>query len=357
MPFSEWQGGTNVARPLRIEFPGAWYHVTNRGAGRRPVFVSDDDRESFLELLSELEERFGVEIHAYSLAGNQYHLLVHTPNGGLGRGMRHLDGVYTQRFNRRHHGDGPLFRGRYKAIVVDPDHNLAPVSRYLHSLPLVLGVAGDLKSYPWSSFLAYTKIAKEPEWLRTKTLLSVFGQKQRRKLYRAYVKEGLDEETRAFYGAKRTAPVLGSAAFREEVRERLGIYQGDREHAALEWLRERPPIRRIVKVTAETFEVRPESIYASRRGRGSRNVPRLVAMSLCRSPGGHSLAEIANAFGIGHYASVSVAANRLKGLVSADAALAKDVERVRERLDAREKKSRKKDKDKGKGKGKSKSKN
>jgi len=350
IPFSKWRGGTKVARPLRIEFSGAWYHVANRGAGRRPVFISDGDRESFLELLGELEERFGLEIHAYSLAGNQYHLLIHTPNGGLGRGMRHLDGVYTQRFNRHHHSDGPLFRGRYKAIVVDPDHALAAVSRYIHSVPLVLGVTRELKSYPWSSCPAYTKTAQEPDWLRTKAVLSHFGRKHRRKHYWGYMKEGLDEETRAFYGAKRTAPVFGSAAFREKVRNHLGIYQGDREHAALAWLRQRPSIKRIVKATAETFGVRPESIYASRRGRGSRNIPRLVAMSLCRSPGGHSLAGIASAFGIGHYASVSVAANRLKGLVNADEALARDVERVRELLEAKEKKGKKK-KDKGKSRG------
>lgn len=341
-----------MARPLRIEFPGAWYHVANRGTGRRPVFLSDDDREAFLELLGELGERFGVEVHAFGLADNQYHLLVHTPNGGLGRGMRHLDGVYTQRFNRRHHNDGPLFRGRYKAIVVDPDHKLTPVSRYIHLIPSTLGVAGELKSYPWSSLPAYARGAAGPDWLRTKTILSCFGRKQRRKQYRAFMKEGIDDETRTFYGAKHTSAILGDADFNKKVHKHLGTFQNDREHAALEWLRERPSIKRIVKTTAESFGVRPESIYASRRGRGSRNIPRLVAMSLCRSPGGHSLLDIASAFGIGHYASVSVAANRLKGLVKADAALAEDVERIRERLDAKGKKGKKKrSKSKGKNKG------
>jgi len=342
VPFSKWLSGAKVVRPLRIEFPGAWYHVANRGAGRRPVFVSDDDRESFLELLGELEERFGVEIHAYSLAGNQYHLLVHTPNGGLGRGMRHLDGVYTQRYNRRQHSDGPLFRGRYKAIVVDPDAHLARVSRYIHSVPLALGVGESLKSYRWSSCLAYIKAAEEPHWLHTKTVLSAFGQKQRRKRYRAYMKDGIDEQTRAFYAAKRMAPVLGGAAFRDRVREHLGTYQGDREHAALEWLRERPTIKRIVKATAEVFGVPPKRIYESRRGRGSRNIPRVAAMALCRSPRGHSLGDIASAFGIGHYASVSVAANRLKGMVNADEALGRDVQRVRDRLEAKARKGKNK---------------
>ncbi len=345
-----------MARPLRIEFPGAWYHVTNRGAEGRPLFTSDEDREGFLELLGELEERFGLEIHAYGLAGDRYHLLIHTPNGGLGRGMRHLDGVYTQRFNRRHRGDGPLFRGRYKAVVVDPDRYLAPVSRYIHSVPAVPRDAEPSNALRRSSGPAYTKEAKEPEWLRTKAVLSAFGPKQRRKRYRAYMNDGVDEETRAFYGAARVAPVHGGDAFRDRVRQHLGTYQGDREQAALEWLSERPTIKRIVKTTAEVFEVRPERIYASRRGRGSRNVPRLVAMALCRSPGGHSLADIASAFGIGHYASVSVAANRLKVVADADAALAGYIERIRERLEAKARKDGKKGKSKTKGKTKTKTK-
>jgi len=103
-----------MVRPLRIEFEGAWYHVMNRGAARRDVFVSDSQRERFLELLADLVERFGIETHAYCLMGNHYHLLLHTPFGNLGRGMRHLNGVYTQFFNRDQGRDGALFRGRYK---------------------------------------------------------------------------------------------------------------------------------------------------------------------------------------------------------------------------------------------------
>ena len=186
----------------------------------------------------------------------------------------------------------------------------------------------------------------QPAWLQTKTILSAFGGKQRRKHYRTYMKDGVDDETRAFYGAKHTAPVIGGAAFREKIREQLEAYQSDRQRVALKWLRERPSIKRIVKTTAEAFDVGPESIYVSRRGRGSRNIPRLVAMSLCRSPGGHSLIDIARAFGIGHYASVSVAANRLKGLAGEDDALAKQIEKVRGRLESKEKR----EKDKGKSK-------
>src|SRR3990172_347533 len=108
-----------MSRPLRIEFPGAYYHIMNRGLAHRDVFTGRSDRELFLNLLSECHEMWGMRVIAYCLLRNHYHLLIQTPQANLSRVMRHLDGLYTQRTNRRHQRDGPLLRGRYKAIVVD----------------------------------------------------------------------------------------------------------------------------------------------------------------------------------------------------------------------------------------------
>ena len=108
-----------MARPLRIEFEGAWYHVMNRGAGRHWIFKSDGHKQYFLSLLETVTQRFNVEVHAYCLMDNHYHLMIHTPEGNLQRVMRHINGVYTQYFNRSESRDGPLFRGRYKSILVD----------------------------------------------------------------------------------------------------------------------------------------------------------------------------------------------------------------------------------------------
>ncbi len=118
-----------MSRPLRIEYPGAWYHVMNRGASGRTIFRSDRDWHTFLSLLGDLAATFAVEVHAYCLMGNHYHLLIHTPRGILSGAMRHLNSLYTQRYNRFHRTDGPLFRGRFKAIVIDADTYLAVVSR------------------------------------------------------------------------------------------------------------------------------------------------------------------------------------------------------------------------------------
>ena len=125
-----------MARPLRIEYSGAWYHVMNRGAGHREIYSDDVSRRRFLMLLDDINERYDVEIHAWCLMSNHYHLLVCTPKPNLGRAMRHVDGVYAQWWNRHRGTDGPLFRGRYKAILVDSNSYLLQLSRYIHRNPL-----------------------------------------------------------------------------------------------------------------------------------------------------------------------------------------------------------------------------
>jgi REP element-mobilizing transposase RayT len=114
-----------MARPLRIEYPGAWYHVMNRGRRKEDIFQDDRDREMYLEVLEQIFRLFKIEIHAYSLMANHYHLLLCTPEGNLARAIRHLNGVYTQKYNKRHKIDGSLFRGRYKSIVVDKEEYLS----------------------------------------------------------------------------------------------------------------------------------------------------------------------------------------------------------------------------------------
>ena len=138
-----------MARPLRIEYPGAFYHVMNRGQSRRNIFIEDKGRQSFLDLLAEIVRLWKVKIYAYCLMDNHYHVLLSTPAGGLSRAMRHLDGIYTQRFNRAHHRDGPLFRGRYKAILIDAEEYFLSVVRYIHQNPLGVRGVVDMDRYRW----------------------------------------------------------------------------------------------------------------------------------------------------------------------------------------------------------------
>src|SRR5512135_2237813 len=140
-----------MARPLRIEYPGALHHITARGNARKRIYKNDADREAFLETLRDVVKRFGWVCHAYCLMDNHYHLLIETPEGNLSRGMRQLNGIFTQRLNRRHGRVGHLFQGRFKAIVVERESYLLELCRYVVLNPIRAGMVTHLERYPWSS--------------------------------------------------------------------------------------------------------------------------------------------------------------------------------------------------------------
>ncbi|MCH8096553.1 MAG: transposase [Proteobacteria bacterium] len=307
----------------------------NRGANRQAVFASERDRLAFLALLGEVSEIFAVEVHVFCLMGNHYHLLLHTPRGNLGRAMRHLNGVYTQRHNRAAGRDGPLFRGRYKAILLDADAWLMQVSRYVHRNPLQARLVARLDRYRWSSYRAYIGETPAPDWLCTETILDLFGKRQRASRYRQYVAAGDDAEIKDFYGTARIVPVLGDAPFREQAAARARPAGDDKEIPGARRLTARPGVERIIEVTANAFGVAPAALGTARRGRGAENAPRLVAMALCRNPGGFTLKEIAGAFGVSHYSTVSVAASRLKGRLAKDPVLRNLVDGIIGRLHSR----------------------
>ena len=152
-----------MSRPLRIEYPGAVYHVTSRGDARRPIFCDDKDRLLFLEVLASIVSRFHWLCHAYCLMNNHYHLIVETPEGNLSRGMRQLNGVYTQRFNRRHRKPGHVFQGRYKAIVVEKESYLLELCRYVVLNPVRAKAVETPEAWNWSSYRATAGSTDIPE--------------------------------------------------------------------------------------------------------------------------------------------------------------------------------------------------
>ncbi len=143
-----------MARPLRIEYPGAVYHVTSRGNEKKPIFKDDDDRASFLSILARVNKRYNWLCHAYCLMDNHYHLLLETPEGNLALGMRQLNGVYTQTFNKRHNRAGHLLQGRYKGILVQKDSHLLDVSRYVVLNPVRARMVETPDTWKWSSYRA-----------------------------------------------------------------------------------------------------------------------------------------------------------------------------------------------------------
>jgi putative transposase len=182
-----------MARQLRIEFPGAIYHVTARGNGQADIFVDAEDRLAFLAVLAECITRFGWLCHAYCLMDNHYHLLIETPDGNLSSGMRQLNGVYTQRFNRRHGRVGHVFQGRFKAILVDRDSYLLELCRYVVLNPVRAKKVRSAARYKWSSYLATAGGASVPQWLQTDWVLSQFGKTRAaaKRRYERFVAEGV----------------------------------------------------------------------------------------------------------------------------------------------------------------------
>lgn len=162
-----------MPRPHRIQFHNAHYHVMNRGLNKNLIFFNDKSYKIFLEILEEACEKFSVIVQAYCLMPNHYHLLLQTPNANLSKFMQHLNGFYTQRYNKFMEKDGPLFRGRYKSILVEDDSYLLSLNRYIHRNPINL--VNDLKHYKWSSYPSYLNLAKCPMWLNKNEILKILG--------------------------------------------------------------------------------------------------------------------------------------------------------------------------------------
>jgi len=204
-----------MARPLRLEFAGAMYHLTSRGNDRQKIFFTDADRELFLNTLSGVVSRYGWICHAYCLMANHYHLLVETPKANLSIGMRQLNGMYTQSFNRAHKRVGHLFQGRFKAILVEKKSYRLELCRYIVLNPIRLKSTVKAQSWKWSSYRATAGFISAPTFLSTDWVLGQFGKSrsQAQKRYREFLREGL--ENRPWEELKGQI-YLGSEAFVEK---------------------------------------------------------------------------------------------------------------------------------------------
>ncbi len=305
-----------MPRPQRIQYKNAFYHVMNRGSGRQTIFPNDDYYQAFLQTLKEAHNRFDAVIHAYCLMGNHYHLLIETPRANLDRIMRHINGVYTQRYNRLKKTDGPLFRGRYKAILVDRDAYLLQLSRYIHRNPIEMKrpLVARLEDYPWSSYPAYINKAKAEPWLYRDKTYEMLGKRRKYEGYRTFVELGNDEDTLSFYNKGNLASVMGDKDFKQKLLKQKRKLKVNVDLA--QYLSERPSADNIISAVAKAYNVEIKDVKERKPGRQAANLPRKVAIYLCQQYGDLSLREIANTFGLTHIGSASPAINDIKNALN-----------------------------------------
>lgn len=278
-----------MARPYRIQYPNAIYHVMNRGLNRRDLFKEKSDFEYFLKLCQKSWERWGLEVLSYCLMPNHYHLCLRTPEANLSRIMRHIDGLYTQQFNRRHGRDGPLFRGRYKAIVVQQEEYLSQLLRYIHLNPVKAKMVETAKDYAYSSHQQYLSLKKAPAWLNVSLGLETF---KHCKAFDQYVMAGSEPKFEKILSSKRLPVILGQESFIKKIKKLAPKPQI--EHPRYQRQRMRPNIEEIVEIVAESYKVSQNSIKQGVRGQ--ENEARKIAMWLGREYSDCSYLELAKVF-------------------------------------------------------------
>ncbi|MCC6356844.1 MAG: transposase [Verrucomicrobiae bacterium] len=311
-----------MARPIRVEFEGAVYHVMARGNERREIFRSDRDRELFLEALAECVARFGVLVHVYCLMPNHYHLVVETPRGNLSRAIGWLQVAYAVRFNRRHRRSGHLFQGRFKAHVVDAGAHGRELVRYVHlnpvrprkkSEPVAPERAGELDACRWSSHRAYSGLAGKPEWLCL-DWLNFWGKSlaAARRAYREAMAGAFGRELPSPWEELRGGLVLGAGPLWEKARRLVRAKEADEE---LRWT-ERQGARRVQQAVREVVAREPDM---------------RVRMWARVRLGGERMGEVAREHGYRHQSGVTHAVKRVEQLARKDRLLADKLDAFKRR--------------------------
>jgi REP-associated tyrosine transposase len=319
-----------MSRPLRIEYPGAWYHVMNRGRRGEDIFSDREDYQLFIALLQETSAMFDIKISAYCLMSNQYHLLVQTPAANLSRSMRHINGVYTQRYNRRKNIDGQLFRGRYKCVLVEEDSHLLEILRYIHRNPLRANMCASVGNYPWSSHQGYLSGAKKWRWLHKEFPLEMFSQKQSQAIrqYGKFVQDEDSDEITGFFTKKNPALFFGSQDFIERIKAR---FHPLKRHAEVPLSKQlAPTIAEIKRMVCLSYKVKEQTLDQSRRGQV--NEPRNAAIYLARKRCGLRLDEIGREFGLEKYSSVSSIVTRTEKQLSRDKQMRNRIGKISEEI-------------------------
>ncbi|MBT3224740.1 MAG: transposase [Deltaproteobacteria bacterium] len=318
-----------MSRPLRIEYKNAWYHIMNRGRRQEMIFHDDHDPILFKDLLKESTELWGVNICAYCLMPNHYHLLVQTPQANLSRFMRHVNGIYTQRFNRYHKSDGSLFRGRYKSILVGEENYLLDLIRYIHFNPCKAKLVKTPEEYKWSSYTAYVNESNDEKWLRSDLILDMLHMgKRSKKNVRDLMKNDGSDDIYSFFKKKNLPSLLGSQEFVDRIRS--DFFKPLVHPEIPESKQTTQDAQTIIKEVASFFKIDSAELFVKRRGK--ENLPRDLTIYLTRMKTALSLSEIGKIFGIESYSTVSNSIERINKKTKSDRRLVNTIKKLKSRL-------------------------
>jgi REP-associated tyrosine transposase len=321
-----------MARPLRVEYPGAFYHVINRGNNRENIYRNDRDKEKFLECLEKASERFSITIHTYCLMSNHFHLLVETPQPNLSMAMQWINVSYATYFNRKRGRHGHLFQGRFKALLIDADGYLTHLSRYIHLNPIRAKMASTPIKYRWSSYAAYIGKAKPLQFLETKGVLANFGKRKReaQRKYKDFVEganiKTLENPHRHVAGSF----ILGDSDFVSWVKETfLSGRQDEKEIPQLKKLKPKIPLETILNAVCQEFDCGQEQIATKGR---KKNKAREVAIYFARALSGLSGKDLGLFFGGVSGALITIMHNRITQEATQSQRFKKKLEKIKDRI-------------------------
>ena len=308
-----------MARPLRIEFDGAFYHVTARGNERGTIYYTNADYEKFRDYLVAARDKYGCRVHGYVLMSNHYHLLMETPGGNLSAIMHDVNGSYTNYVNRKRKRSGHLFQGRYKAILVDRDGYLLGLSRYVHLIPVRAGIVSRPEDYAYSSYPSYVS-GKKDDCVSHELILGMISKDKKgcRNKYREFVEAGLEEKIVDPMRDVYAGAILGSKTFIKESLGRVkdGILQ-KKEIAHRRQLQAAHEPEEVIAAICSRLKVSREDLLQ----RGGEN--RKIAIYLLKRLTGMGNKEIGDLFGGLSYSCVAKVYQRFSADAKTDKALRK----------------------------------
>ena len=321
-----------MTRPLRVEYPGAFYHIYSRGNAGEKVFKGKGDKVKFLEYIGKATEMFSVVIHTYCIMSNHYHLIIETPEANLSAAIQWLNISYAVFYNKKHQRSGHVFQGRFKSILIEKDEYIKQLSRYIHLNPVRAKMVSEPLEYSWSSYPSFVDKTNEPEWLETGGLLRHFGRKRKESItnYKSYAEEESAEAIKNPNKEVSCGFILGGDDFVKWVYKKfISKREENKEIPELKKIRPQVSVDKVVEIVCNEFECKGE--YILQKGR-KRNIAREITIYLARDICGETGKNLGAYFGGVSGMAITLSYNSIFNKLSKDNKLKRKVDKIKGKI-------------------------